>query len=124
MIGNLISNALNFTERGGRVTVIAERGEGDGVRLRVSDTGVGIDPEQLPHVFEKFYQARNQGAARAKGTGLGLAIVKEIVEAHGGTISAQSVMGQGTEFTIELPRQAPVAAPMVQKTPRTAEAVA
>lgn len=124
VIGNLISNALNFTEPGGRVTVLAERGASEGVRLRVSDTGVGISPDQLPHVFEKFYQARNQVAARAKGTGLGLAIVKEIVEAHGGTISAQSVIGQGTEFTIELPRQAPTTPAMVLKTPRTAEAVA
>lgn len=107
VLGNLISNALNFTESGGRVTVLAAPVPGGQVEVKVVDTGVGISPDQLPHVFQKFYQARNQTAARSKGTGLGLAIVKEIVEAHGGTISADSVLGRGTEFTIELPRRVP-----------------
>lgn len=102
MLGNLIANALNFTPRGGRVTIAAAHVDSR-VQLQVRDTGVGISAEQLPHVFEKFYQARNQKAARAKGSGLGLAISKEIVEAHGGSIVADSAQGSGTVFTIMLP---------------------
>jgi signal transduction histidine kinase len=72
----------------------------------VKDTGAGIPPEQLPRIFEKFYQADNQRAARAAGSGLGLAIAKEIVEAHGGWISCESTVGVGTTFTIRLPARA------------------
>ena len=89
--------------------------------MDVRDTGAGIPPEQLPHVFEKFYQADNQSSAAAKGTGLGLAIAKEIVEAHGGTIALRSALRQGTEFTIVLPREAPSA---WRRTPRRSLAVA
>ena len=71
--------------------------------MRVADSGAGIPPDQLHRIFDKFYQADNQGAARAVGTGLGLAIAKQIVEAHGGTISCQSTEGVGTTFTIMLP---------------------
>ena len=71
--------------------------------MEVRDTGAGISAEQLPHIFEKFYQADNQGSARAPGSGLGLAIAKQIVEAHGGTISCESKPGVGTCFTITLP---------------------
>ena len=74
--------------------------------MRVRDTGAGIPPEQLPRIFEKFYQADNQRAARAAGTGLGLAIAKGIVEAHGGWISCESTVGVGTTFTIRLPVRA------------------
>jgi signal transduction histidine kinase len=124
LLGNLVSNALNFTERGGRVTVSVDPNEDDAVRLAVSDTGVGISPEQLPHVFQKFYQARNQASARAKGTGLGLAIVKEIVEAHGGTISADSALGRGTQFVIVMPVHAVSESQDVQKESQTVEAMA
>ena len=71
--------------------------------IQVRDTGAGIPPEQLPHVFEKFYQADNQRSASAKGTGLGLAIAKEIVEAHEGQIRCESSIGRGTMFTLLLP---------------------
>lgn len=102
VLGNLLSNAFKFTPRGGTVELSVNSHE-RGVLMRVCDTGAGIPAEQLPHVFEKFYQADNQGAAQAMGTGLGLAIAKQIVEAHGGTISCDSTLGVGTTFTIILP---------------------
>jgi signal transduction histidine kinase len=100
--GNLLSNAFKFTNAGGKVELIAGPDE-NGVCIEVSDTGAGIPPDQLPHIFEKFYQADNQRAASAKGSGLGLAIAKEIVEAHHGDITCSSALGKGTRFTIILP---------------------
>ncbi|HEX8848604.1 MAG TPA: ATP-binding protein [Gemmatimonadaceae bacterium] len=105
VLGNLLSNAVKFTSQGGRVSMRAER-QGECVSLEVRDTGAGIPGDQLPHVFEKFYQADNQGSASQAGTGLGLAIAKEIVEAHGGTIECESTPGVGTTFTIVLPLRA------------------
>ena len=75
------------------------------MKIEVRDTGAGIPPEQLPHIFEKFYQADNQRAASMPGTGLGLAIAKEIVEAHRGQIACDSVLGEGTTFTLVLPTE-------------------
>jgi signal transduction histidine kinase len=103
VLGNLLSNAFKFTGREGVVTLTVENA-GDSVQMQVSDTGAGIPAEQLSRVFEKFYQADNQGAASAAGTGLGLAIVKGIVEAHGGHIRCESTAGVGTTFTIQLPK--------------------
>jgi signal transduction histidine kinase len=100
--GNLLSNAFKFTPEGGTVELTASPDE-NGVCIRVRDTGAGIAPEQLPRIFEKFYQADNQRSASAKGTGLGLAIAKEIVEAHQGRIDCTSVVGKGTTFTLTLP---------------------
>jgi signal transduction histidine kinase len=74
--------------------------------MRVRDTGAGIPPENLPFIFEKFFQADNQASASAKGTGLGLAIAKTIIGAHGGSISAESTLGEGTTFSITLPMRA------------------
>jgi len=102
VLGNLLSNAFKFTERGGHVELVASPVAGK-VQLEVCDTGAGIPAEQLPRIFEKFYQADNQGAASAKGTGLGLAIAKGIVDAHGGTISVESKPGRGTRFIILMP---------------------
>ena len=107
VLGNLLSNAFKFTPRGGRVELTVEAENSD-ILIQVSDTGAGIPPEQLPRIFQKFYQADNQAKASAKGSGLGLAIAKEIVEAHGGTISAQSTVGQGATFRIILPVAADV----------------
>ena len=107
VIGNLLSNAFKFTPRGGRVELIARPDNGD-VAIEVTDTGAGIPAEQLPRIFQKFYQADNQAKASAKGSGLGLAIAKEIVEAHGGSISADSVAGHGATFRIVLPAAADV----------------
>ncbi len=101
--GNLLSNAFKFTPAGGTLELIAGPHE-NGVCIEVRDTGAGIAPNQLKHVFEKFYQADNQKSASAKGTGLGLAIAKEIVEAHQGKITVTSTVGKGTTFTLVLPK--------------------
>ena len=104
VLGNLLSNAFKFTPRGGQVDL--EVGRRDSiVSIVVRDTGVGIAAEQIPHVFDKFFQADNQAKAAAKGSGLGLAIAREIVEAHGGKISVESKVNQGTAFTVTLPEQ-------------------
>jgi signal transduction histidine kinase len=105
VLGNLLSNAFKFTERDGTVelTVAAVK---DSVEMRVRDTGAGIPPENVPFIFEKFFQADNQASASAKGTGLGLAIAKSIVNAHGGSISVESSVGSGTTFAISLPVRA------------------
>jgi signal transduction histidine kinase len=114
VLGNLLSNAFKFTERGGEVELAAEPAEG-GVVMHVRDTGAGIPPEQLPHIFEKFYQANNQPAASQEGSGLGLAIAREIVRAHGGDITGESTVGVGTTFTIAMPLQAAGRRPAVQR---------
>ena len=104
VLGNLLANAFKFTPHGGSVTLVLEpAANDDGVRMQVRDTGAGIPPEQLPRIFDKFYQADNQGAAHAGGSGLGLAIAKQIVDAHGGSITCDSTPGIGTTFTITLP---------------------
>ncbi len=105
VLGNLLANAFKFTPQGGSVdlTVVAINHD---VHIEVHDTGAGIPPEQLPRIFDKFYQADNQRAATAGGSGLGLAIAKQIVEAHGGTIQCDSTVGVGTTFSITLPTQA------------------
>ncbi len=102
---NLLSNAVKFTPDGGRVEVRAERGASD-VLVAVSDTGVGISPEDLPHIFEEFRQV-GQGTAKAEGTGLGLALAKKFVELHGGRIGVESVPGAGSTFTFSLPLERP-----------------
>jgi len=99
-LGNLLDNALTYSDRGGRITLSAAR-DGDRVTLAVADTGVGIPPEHVPRVFVRFY--RVPGHSRGGGTGLGLAIVQEIVAAHGGTVACESRPGEGTAFRISLP---------------------
>ena len=121
VLGNLLSNAFKFTGRGGEVELSADPAE-DGVILIVRDTGAGIPPEQLPHIFEKFYQADNQRDAAHEGTGLGLAIAREIVRAHGGELTVESAPGVGTTFTIVMPLQAAGRRPTIQP-PATADAV-
>jgi len=99
---NLIDNALRHTAEGGRIRVEIDARDSDAV-LRVRDTGDGIPYRDLPHIFERFYvvdRSRNRGTG---GAGLGLAIVKGIVDAHSGAISAESMLGRGTAFTIRLP---------------------
>jgi signal transduction histidine kinase len=107
VLGNLLSNAFKFTDRGGTVELAVE-GQDNEVTITVRDSGAGIPPEQLPHIFEKFFQANNQAQSSSRGTGLGLAIAREIVEAHGGSISVASTIGVGTTFTITLPVRAVV----------------
>jgi len=101
---NLISNALKFTPSGGTVTVHARRAA-EGLRVEVRDTGIGIAPQKVPHVFSRFSQTHQPSEAPRKvaGTGLGLAICKEFVEAHGGRISVDSRPGQGSTFWFTLP---------------------
>jgi two-component system sensor histidine kinase ResE len=104
VLGNLLSNAFKFTERGGEVDLVVMPVE-QGVQIEVKDTGAGIPADQLPRIFEKFYQADNQRAASQAGSGLGLAIVRQIVEAHSGSVSCDSTPGVGTTFTIVLPER-------------------
>jgi signal transduction histidine kinase len=99
-LGNLLDNALAYTDRGGRITLAADA-KPEGVEFSVSDTGIGIPEDSLPHVFEKFF--RVPGQSRHGGTGLGLAIVQEVVVAHGGTVTCESRLGEGTTFRITLP---------------------
>ena len=103
VVGNLVGNAIKFTPTGGRVTVTLSATQ-DGARIRVQDTGIGIAPEELPHVFERFYRGSRANDVRASGSGLGLAIARSIVEMHGGRISIASRPGQGTQVDVFLPR--------------------
>jgi two-component system phosphate regulon sensor histidine kinase PhoR len=102
VLNNLLSNAINYSPEGGKVTVRA-RGAGDFVEITVSDTGVGIAPEEVPKIFDKFYRVKHPKTRHITGTGLGLSIVKGIVEAYQGTIRVESVPEQGTTFTVLLP---------------------
>jgi len=99
---NLVENAIRHTGEGGRITIRTLR-EGDGVSLSVGDTGSGIAPEHLPRIFERFYRADSGRSREAGGTGLGLAIVRHLVQAHGGSVRAESVMGAGTTIRIFFP---------------------
>lgn len=102
---NLLDNAIKFTPEGGRVSLEAELG-GDRILFAVTDTGVGIEPELLPLLFDPFVQAQ-RGLARSGGTGLGLALVKRLARLHGGSALAKSQLGQGSRFWVELPRVSP-----------------
>jgi PAS domain S-box-containing protein len=104
VLANLLSNALKFTPAGGSIGVRLQEA-GDEVRLTVADTGVGIAPEVLPHVFDRFRQADSSTTRTHGGLGLGLALVRYLVEAHGGTVTAESAgVGRGATFTVTLPR--------------------
>ena len=108
LLSNLVGNGLKFTPRGGEVRVTLTDVP-EGATLVVRDTGPGILAAELPHVFERFFRGTNVGEARASGSGLGLAIARSIVEMHGGQIEAASAIGEGSAFTVRLPRL--VAAP-------------
>jgi two-component system OmpR family sensor kinase len=103
VVANLVGNALKFTAPGGRVTVDV-RPHPDGAQVVVADTGVGIDPGELPRIFDRFYRGAQAAEARGSGSGLGLAIVKSIVDMHGGRVDVESTLGEGSTFTIILPR--------------------
>ena len=106
IVTNLLSNAVKFTSAGGRIDV-GLRVESDEVVLRVTDTGVGIAPDFLPHVFERFSQADSTARREFGGLGLGLAITRELVSLKGGTVSADSAgIGHGATFEVRLPRHA------------------
>jgi two-component system, OmpR family, sensor histidine kinase BaeS len=100
VITNLLSNAAKFTPAGGRVVVTTGR-SGDRCLVSVSDNGVGIPADQLPHIFERFWRGVNPTGAA--GSGVGLAVVAELIRGHGGQIDVQSTPGEGTEFLVYLP---------------------
>lgn len=103
VLANLVANSVKFTSAGGEIRVLAAPSDGDPARVafEVSDTGCGIPPEHLPHIFDRFWQARR--GARQRGTGLGLAISRGIVEAHGGAMGVESEVGRGSTFRFTLP---------------------
>ena len=98
----MLSNALAHTSAGGLITVTAERID-DAVYVVVQDNGEGISPEDLPHIFERFYRADRARRAGTGGSGLGLSIAKSLVEAQEGTLTVKSQVGKGSTFTIGLP---------------------
>ncbi|MET0133084.1 MAG: ATP-binding protein, partial [Kibdelosporangium sp.] len=101
-VGNLVANALRHTPAGGSVT-ISGRVEGEWAVIDVADTGAGISAEDLPKVFDRFWRAEKSRNRRSGGSGLGLAIVRQLVQAHGGTVTATSTLGRGSTFTLRLP---------------------
>lgn len=105
VLNNLVGNALKFTPPGGSVRVELSD-VGGGVELAVEDSGVGIRADLLPRIFDPYRQAHNG----RQGTGLGLAVVKGLVEAHGGSVHAESEEGRGSRFVVALPRKAPALA--------------
>lgn len=108
IFNNLLSNAVKFTAPGGKVAVTVDLAR-DGVRVAVNDTGLGIPNPDLPHIFDKYYQASTKATAGEGGMGLGLAIVRELVLLHGGRIDVTSKVNRGTTFTVYLPKRIPEA---------------
>ncbi len=106
IIGNVIANAIKFTPPEGRIDVAAAH-EGDMVTVRIADTGIGIPPEQLPHIFDRFYQVDGSATRRHQGLGLGLALVRELITRHGGDVAVSSDSGRGTTFVLRFPQAAP-----------------
>ncbi|WP_310963016.1 sensor histidine kinase [Nocardioides terrisoli] len=109
VVDNLVANALKYSRAGDEIRVSLDASEGE-VRLSVRDTGIGIAPDELEHLFTRFYRAREAHRLAIQGAGLGLSICKEIVEAHGGSITVASELGVGTEFVVRLPLDAGVRA--------------
>jgi two-component system sensor histidine kinase BaeS len=103
-IGNLVSNAIRHTPDGGSVTISC-RATPDAVEVEVADTGTGIEPADLPHVFDRFWRADKSRTRATGGSGLGLAIVRKLVEGHGGTVTARSTPGEGAVFTVRVPSE-------------------
>jgi signal transduction histidine kinase len=122
MILNLQFNALKFTPAGGRIDVRAEK-EGEQMVLTVKDTGMGISEKNLPHVFNRFWQADDSSRRKYQGVGIGLALVKEFTELHGGTVSVASELGKGTTFTMRLP-YVPASEAQIAEHQQAAEAAA
>jgi two-component system sensor histidine kinase BaeS len=106
VFNNLITNAIRYTPEGGRVTVSTDREKMDGrawTTVTVADTGMGIPEEELSHIFDRFFCGEKPRKMQVSGTGLGLTIVKEIVELHGGRVTVESQVDEGSTFTIWLP---------------------
>jgi len=109
VLRNLVDNGIKYSRAEGGTVVVGVQEEGESLRVRVSDEGVGIAPEDLPHIFDTAYRVPEARSFRRKGSGLGLAIVKRIVEQHSGEIRVQSQPGEGTTFTFSLPAYRPAA---------------
>jgi signal transduction histidine kinase len=104
VLNNLIGNAIKFTPHNGKITVEAGlKQSGQEIEISVQDTGIGITPENLSKIFDKFYQVGERNPTDISGTGIGLAIAKEIIQLHGGKIWAESEHGQGAKFSFTLP---------------------
>ncbi|MBI5961488.1 MAG: ATP-binding protein, partial [Chloroflexi bacterium] len=116
-IDNLVSNAVKYTDLGGRVDVISEI-EGEEAVVRIKDTGYGIPPDKLEVIFEPFVRLKDPRAVHTPGTGLGLSLVKAFVEAHGGRIEVISQYDRGSQFSIYLPLE-PLNTPMKNHTRAT-----
>jgi signal transduction histidine kinase len=101
VLGNLVRNALRYTPEGGLVSLRAARRD-ELIRVTVEDTGAGIPPERLARLFDRFYRGDDARDRASGGAGLGLAIVRELVEAMGGTVEAESVVGEGSRFSFTL----------------------
>jgi len=106
VFSNLISNAIKYNRPNGRIKVSMEEKE-ESLVVDVKDTGIGIQEENLPYVFDQFFRVKRDGEKKSKGTGLGLSIAKKIVDAHGGTIHVMSELGKGSTFTVFLPMARP-----------------
>ncbi|HSI11980.1 MAG TPA: ATP-binding protein, partial [Chthoniobacter sp.] len=102
VLHNLLQNAVKYTETGGNIALRAAAHNGH-VEVRVEDTGLGIPPTDLPHIFERFYRADKARTREMGGTGLGLSIVKHIIQLHGGSVAAESKYGKGTTIILQLP---------------------
>jgi signal transduction histidine kinase len=111
---NLMSNAVKFTETGSVTTEASVRGRE--FVLRVTDTGIGIQPENLHRIFDPFWQVEQKATRRAAGTGLGLTVTKRLANLLGGDIDVTSTLGEGTTFTVTLPSKAPQIASIPERT--------
>jgi signal transduction histidine kinase len=114
VVSNLVNNAVKYSPEGGVVTLVS-RGDGGYALTSVSDTGLGIPPDEIGHVFERFRRVRSGAAQSIPGTGLGLAIVKQIVEMHGGKIWVESAVGHGSAFHFTVPLAVEAATPQQRR---------
>jgi signal transduction histidine kinase len=105
-IYNLVENAVKYTQMAGEI-VISIRDLAEDILISVQDSGIGIAPLDLPHMFEKFYRSGRREAYQQRGTGLGLAIVKSIAERHHGKVWVESQLGKGSKFYLQLPKKQP-----------------
>ena len=119
VLNNLLSNAFKFTSEGGNIALEIEKYRGEGhsfIQLKVADTGTGIAEEDLPHVFERFYQARKNINHNFPGSGIGLHLIKEYIELHNGCVSVESTWGVGSTFCVAIPMDLQPENPSVRQT--------